>query len=757
MFKRSSHIAAAIVLAALLISAVSPALAAPKRRVIVLLTPYVKWDDVASSMPNTKALAVKSLLANMNVRAGGIAGASTPDRGALVLSAGAPITFADGALTAYNATETVVASPAHDLFLQYFGLPSGDAEVLYPGLPKQVLANDDPNSVTVLGSLGSAAHAAGARTAAIGNGDLGLMADQYRSSRPAGEAAVDESGTVDLGDVSDAMLTADPAAPFGARADIDAILAQYRRVLADPSVGLVVVDPGDLSRANAIASQVTSYAASAMRERALRSTDDVLKGLIAGAGPNDAVVVLAQAVVSIPDEPAGYGPAIVYEGGASGVGVSAATHRDGVVTEMDVSATIVELLGGTPPAAMIGARVHASPTLASAGVDDRISYLDRLNQTSVAVESVRSTVVNDFILLTVLVLLLTALMLYRGHDGLPDWTPTVARYALLVPPAMMLGALLQFLMVPWPSDGAGVMLALAGATLLALVVSTLPFRGRPATLPLIVLTGVTAATLLVDQWLGAPLSLFGLFGYSPLLGARYYGLGNEMAGLLLGAGVVAFALILDTWPKAKWAKAMRTWGWPLFGLVMTATATAPGWGANVGPAAWMTVGFLVGWMMLNGKRVWTWRNLALLLVLVVAVVGALTVLDLVRSPDAQTHLGRAVSGAESGGIGTLWTIIARKAETNIRVLGRTNWTWMLLAVILLLGYARWRPRGEFAAMLKRFPAFSVAVAAALFAGVAAYFTEDSGIIIPALMFIPVGVAAMYLMLLPAPHGGEGVS
>jgi hypothetical protein len=144
------------------------------------------------------------------------------------------------------------------------------------------------------------------------------------------------------------------------------------------------------------------------------------------------------------------------------------------------------------------------------------------------------------------------------------------------------------------------------------------------------------------------------------------------------------------------------------------------------------------------------------LVLIVVIVVGLSALDLLGGADTQTQLGRAISGAESGGIGTLWTIIVRKAETNMRILGRTNWTWMLVAVLALLGYMRWRPRGEFAAMLKRFPALSVSVAAALFAGVVGYFTEDSGIIIPALMFIPVGVSALYLMLLPVSRqaGGE---
>jgi hypothetical protein len=742
--------AAAGITAALLISMATPAFAASKRRVIVLFAPYLTWSDI-SSMPNASALAERSLLANMNVRAGGLMGASTPDRGAMVLSAGASLAdpgIAGSIANAYDASEVVGATPARELYLEYFGEAPGNAQILFEGLPAAVLANEDSNNPASPGALGSTVHALGAKTAAIGNGDLGLHADQAGASRPAGEAAADESGTVDVGGVSDAMLATDPAAPFGVRASVDAILTEYRVVLSDPGVRLVVVDPGDLSRAATIAPSVTSPVAASAREQALRTTDAVLGGLVAGAGPDDAIVVIAQAVVSVPDVPAGYGPAIIFDGEGGGVAVSPSTHRDGVVTEMDVSATIISLLGGVPQPSMVGSAVYAGSIAGASTAPQRIAYLDRLDTSSVAVESVRMTVVNYFIILTVLILLAATLVLYRTRDGLPAWLPKVTRWVLLIPIATLLGAVLQYVFWAWPATGTEVVVALVASTALALAIAIVPFRRSPVTLPLIVLSGMTAVLLMVDQWLGAPLSLFGLFGYSPLLGARYYGLGNEMAGLLLGSAFVTFALVLDTWPDAKWARAMRSWGWPVMGVVVLATAAAPMWGANVGPAAWMTVGILVGWLMLNGKRVLTWRNLVIVVVLILVVVVALSAIDLLGATDARTHLGRAVVGVETGGIGTLWTIVARKADTNLRVLGRTSWTWMLVALLLMLGYMRWRPRGEFAAMLKRFPALSVAIAAGLFAGLVAFFTEDSGIIIPALMFIPLGLATLYLMLVP---------
>lgn len=750
MSRRIVQAAAATLLAALLISAVVPAGASSvpaTRRVVVLLAPYLTWSDLTSgSMPNAQTLSERSLLANMNLRAGAAGGSNTPERGALVLGAGASVVFSEGAMSAFGASETVGATRAKDFYRRLFARDADAADIVYLGLPLQDTVNADTTLDNALGALGSAVHAKGYRTAAIGNGDPGWFVDPAWASRPAGVAAADASGVVDVGDVSPRMLVKDAVAPFGVRADVTRIIATYRRALSDPSVRLVMVDPGDLARADAAASIASTQAAAVARTSALRATDGILGEMAAALGPDDVVVVMTTSAVQVPDEPEAFGPLLIAGSDGGGIAGAASTHRDGIVTAMDVSATIADLLGATPSEKMVGSLIHPVGTMAGVPVADRVAFLDRMATTAVAVESVRGSTVNTFILLTVIALVVATLILYRGADGLPLAARGVTKAALLLVPSVLFGALFQFAIWRWPPTGLAVIGTLLSCTAVTWVVAMLLGRGRAAAVPLIVVSGATAVVSLVDQWVGAPLSFAGLFGYSPLLGARYYGLGNEMSGLLLGSVLVSVALALDTWRGTPWARHVRSWGWPLIGVIVLGTSAAPFWGANVGPVAWMTVGFLVGWLMLNGRRVWTWRNLIIVIVLVVVIVAGLSVVDLLGGSGSETHLGRAITGAQSGGLGTLWTLIARKAETNARVLGRTNWTWMLVAVLLLLGYMRWRPRGEFAEMLKEYPAFSAAVAASLFAGIAGYFTEDSGIIIPALLLIPVGVSALYLML-----------
>jgi regulator of protease activity HflC (stomatin/prohibitin superfamily) len=161
-------------------------------------------------------------------------------------------------------------------------------------------------------------------------------------------------------------------------------------------------------------------------------------------------------------------------------------------------------------------------------------------------------------------------------------------------------------------------------------------------------------------------------------------------------------------------------------------------------AVWGLAGFGLAWVLMNGKRV-TWKLVVLALLAAIVVVGAFAVIDLYGGGE-QTHLGRALVSASQGGVGELWTIVSRKAETNARVLTRTNWAYILIATLGFLALMRWRPRGDFAETLTDNPAFADAITVSLAAALIAYFTEDSGIVISALVVFYVGVALSWLML-----------
>lgn len=175
----------------------------------------------------------------------------------------------------------------------------------------------------------------------------------------------------------------------------------------------------------------------------------------------------------------------------------------------------------------------------------------------------------------------------------------------------------------------------------------------------------------------------------------------------------------------------------------------------MGVAVWATFGFALAWWLYNGHRV-TWRLLVVVAALVVMLVGLLAVLDLTGA--TQTHLGRAISSAQQGGIVELWKIVARKAATNIRVFTKTNYSYILIAVLAYLAFMRWRPSGEFGETLRENRYTAQGITVTLAAGALAFFTEDSGIVIPALISLYLGASIEWLMLSRLhPEHAEGVA
>src|SRR5205085_8307429 len=115
--------------------------------------------------------------------------------------------------------------------------------------------NDGKHLSSRPGALGDALHRAGRRTAAVGNSDNGLPSSVDGTARPAPLGVMDGAGVVDAGDVSTALLTEDPSAPYGHRADQAAMVTAFDRAVTKADV--VAVDSGDADRALRFAGTAT--------------------------------------------------------------------------------------------------------------------------------------------------------------------------------------------------------------------------------------------------------------------------------------------------------------------------------------------------------------------------------------------------------------------------------------------------------------------------------------------------------------------
>ena len=725
-------------------------------RAIVVLAPGLAWGDItATGTPTLWRLAAEGALGDLNgaLRTRESAEAQSAQEGALDISAGNWATPEFFALGAFGVGESVEGSSAALAYRRRTGVSVDGNAIAYVGMPPAVRKSTATADDVVVGTLGQAVEDSGGVTIAVGNSDSGDAVVGYKTERPAALAAMDETGLVRLGDVSRDLLAESPEAPYGLKTDLAAfgaaLAAAEASATAHGGPALIVLDPGDAYRAQRFAWQAQDAVASVQHDAAMHELDVVVSLALKTATATDLVIVAGQSAPVVPAAGVpGFSPLLASGGGLRGYLTSASTHRQGIVSNPDITAQVMRALGLERPVQVIGSPLSSSVAPNSAA--ERIAFLTRLDTTAVAQNAVRGTFASLFAWLFVAIVLFAAAFIWLRLRVGPRWREpaTVALQALCaVPPCLAAGAWVMFVLTPTVSSPAEMWLSLLAAGVVLFVFAALVRRLAGGRWPIIALLLGTVAVLTLDQLLGAQLSRTNLIGYSPLDSARYYGIGNEAAALLLGSALTGIAMLVDELGDSAVASFVRRIGLPVVGAAIVLACAAPFLGANVGVAIWGSAGIVVAWMLMNGRRI-TWKT-ALVLVLVVAVViGAFAAIDFFGG-GAQTHLARSLTNAQEGGVSQLVLIVQRKAETNARVLGESSWSIMLVTIVAFLLFLRAVPDRPLTRLLAENPAFRSVLIAGAVAGVLAFLTEDTGIDVPSWIWLPLGVAAVWLAVTAA--------
>lgn len=431
--------------------------------------------------------------------------------------------------------------------------------------------------------------------------------------------------------------------------------------------------------------------------------------------------------------PAGSSPMMLMARGVEGYLSSPGVRRPGVLSVGEAALLVDRTLSAdpVPPASTPGNPGDAL---------ERAAYLLRLDRALHAVETLRPSYIIAVSLAMIVLFCISAVIIAlrdRMPRGLARISVSLTRVLILAVPASLAAGWLHLLFVRYPQTPRAVLtnLSLTALGLWALLIAASALLGVRRG---IALAGLfSSAVWLADQWFGAPLSYNSIAGYSLLQGLRFYGIGNEGAVMLVAASIVALALLCDEWAGSARAQVVARYILPALGAVIVATCVLPFLGANVGVAIWGTVAFALAALLINGVRM-TWVRVLVLAASVAAVVVLLVVIDL--NTGTGTHLAQLVRG------GDLQGLIASKLATSFRVLTTTPLSAVAIALIGVMAWFRWRPRGAFAVELADNPALGQATTALLVAGGIGWLTEDSGFLIPGFMVVWLGIAWLSLML-----------
>jgi hypothetical protein len=560
-----------------------------------------------------------------------------------------------------------------DLYIRHIGREPQGA-IVFPTLPKNA------------GALGDAVQRAGGRTAALGNSDYGVD-----PNRPAALLVMNGRGEVDFGDL-EAGKTASARHPYGLQTDMEQLYARYQQIRQ--KADLIALDTGDLARLHRQYDMMADSKRRQAEQQTLQATDQLVGLLLPEVGPNHLLIVLSPNKHPDPHSPPLL-PILFAGGPYSGGGVitSPTTKRVGLVAHYDIAPTVVQFFSGESG----GFQGRPLQSVASADPHGQLTAL--INQLVVPSLS-RKALVRPWLHLWIgLATVLLAAALWRKEAWLRRLSPFLE---------VMMMFPLVWLVVPLlhpRSVGALTIYSLAGTFLIFMLLRLVrdPLRRFGW------LAGGTALTLMIDLLCGAPMLKQSVFSYDPIAGARYYGIGNEYMGVLIGAALLAL--------NANQTR--RFVALPLFVAVIWIFA-APTLGTNAGGAMAATVGCTY-WLLHTAKQPTGWERLL--------IGGAVLVLLLLPSGQ-QTHIGRAAQQLLNGQFTDVWQIAKRKVELNLHLLRVSAWgkLFMILAAVTLLSL--WRPLKTPLLQFQTDNAKRLGVAA-----LAAFLFNDSGVVAAALILL----------------------
>ena len=692
----------------------------PARLVVILLSPYLTWDDVSpKATPALWSLADQGVVGSMNSRT---ADPSWPN------AAGGALTLSASRWAAAPMTGPVDA--AHLDALRAFNAGS-----LAP---------------PTLGALGDAVRSVGGHTAAVGCGDQGAAALSGAGTsarfirRPAELVATDAGGALDFARTSQALTVLDARAPFGLRSNP----ARFRSALASgfaqlgsmPGPRLLVVDTGDLDRAHEDTS-LAPAAVSSAHHAAVAGLDAVAADLRASLPPDALLLVVTTATDKPWYQEPRLGPTIAYGRGLLGELTSGSTHRDGLVTNLDVAPTALAALGIEATSTMVGQPMTARPT--EAPLAARIAALLRRDRSAGAVDQLRDAwFIRYYVIFALAVLAFATSIAWRGEQC----GRTLGRTLLLLLLATPSAGWLMFVVQGAPGSPVEALGAfvLASAFVLAAALWLHRRFPRSSLVAPLALATLTSAVVLADQWLGHPIES-GLFSYSVRSGWRYYGMGNEGAALLVGSSLAALGLGIDTLRGSRYEQPLRRFGVPAAGALVLVTAAAPFAGANAGVAIWGIVAYAVAWSAMSGAR-FSWRSALLTVGAVLLAVAAFASIDLATSRGNETHLARFANGILRGDVGATVELVTRKLANNVGYVWETPYTLLFAGFAAMLALLRFDRRRDLTRALAGTPAYAGALLGVAVGGLVAMATEDSGVAMPALMLLAGATPAFLLAL-----------
>ncbi len=577
-----------------------------------------------------------------------------------------------------------------------------------------------------MGALGDELHAAGIETSVFGNADI--LPDT--TNRSAAVLAMDSRGIVDSGHCilypnSENLGLRQSSAQSPSKNKISAASSKFAVIYFGTSTQLDDMKPN-----------MSDIAYAAHKKEMLAELDLLLQGLVCNADAGNIKLILVS--FSPPQGPSWdeISPIVVYPAEKPGVLTSATTRTQGLIAASDFAPTALALIGVIQSRNMIGRPASVVPDSYAIKKLQKMSERVTANQQLLLPVGVGMAIIGALVFTSAALIIAFGLKVSRRVKILIE--------AAFVTGACVPAALLLAVIAPAGTVGylAGTALSLAALAIICFALSAIIFKKMTLrATPVIVAYAITCIIILVDAVTGCNLCKFTALSSFQITAMRFYGIGNEYAGLLIGmaAPAVLFAT-RKPWPVA------------IVALAILLSLGLGNFGANYGGTAAAVVTFGLMFMAAAKKR-FSARHIGIAFVAAVAAVTLFALLDWKLAGVAGSHAARATGFTDKLGGGYLESLAMRKVLFNLKTTFSVKGISVAIAFAPFLALWFWGVQGKVRKLFEQ-PACAkqkgccelAGLKAIMVGAAAAYLLNDSGIVFAAIMIAMTVLVLLYSLL-----------
>ena len=570
---------------------------------------------------------------------------------------------------------------------------------------------------STLGLLGQTLSDNNKKVALLGNTDV-IENGEIVKVRNLGLVSMDMSGRVESGNV-DNINVKDYSMPFGIRTDYDNLVSETKSYY-DKSDALFI-ELGDTYRLDVYKPNLNEKTYYKMRKQIFNNINAYLEKVFDMVSENDTIYIVTEFPTTLDyNNKRRLSPVIKFKGDEKGLLKSSTTRRNGIIANLDIGVDILNEFG-LKNETMIG-RV-----LNSVEREDNIEFLTGEYQKIVSINNIRATVVNTFVSI-VSASWIIAMLALLFKDKLPHKEKAftilkeLIKLGLIMPLTLLLAPIFNF------KSPVGIITGVIIMTVLLYLSGRLLFKDNDIK-QMGYYALLTIALIVIDTIIGTYFMKNCIMSYDAIVGARYYGVGNEYEGVTIASAVFALSVLLNYKKIPKWLTIVLS-------VIILITSAFPSMGANVGGAISECVAYLLFIMLIFDMKL-DFKKIVILGLSAVLIVLVFAALDLFMG--AESHLGVFAKQILQEGPSAIILTFTRKISMNLKLAKSTVWVNILLTGIFVIGIFIFRPSRHMRNISNKYNMIFKGFIASMVGCIITLLVNDSGIVAAA-------TASIYILI-----------